>query len=129
MDKSTAEIKQALLEEADRIKEEDIETCRRIGENALMLIGDGSAILTHCNAGRFAAVKYGTALAGIYMAAERIRGDFVICSMTGFGHFEKDALRLDGDDLPVVMSGSEGCGIRPAAAPADSPTPPGSPMP
>lgn len=71
MDKSTAEIKQALLEEADRIKEEDIETCRRIGENALMLIGDGSAILTHCNAGRFAAVKYGTALAGIYMAAER----------------------------------------------------------
>jgi len=64
-------IKRMLLEKALEIKTNDIAACRKIGENGLTLIKDGFGILTHCNAGRLAAVKYGTALAPIYVGAER----------------------------------------------------------
>ena len=61
---------------AAEICDEDVETCRRIGEHGLALIrkiarrrGDGVVkILTHCNAGWLAAVDWGTALAPIYAA-------------------------------------------------------------
>ncbi len=64
------QIKKALKEEAKAIYNEDIETCRKIGEYGEKLIPDGANILTHCNAGALAAVRYGTALAPIYLAAE-----------------------------------------------------------
>lgn len=66
-----AVIKKALIEKALAIKAEDITVCRQIGENGAALLQDGFGILTHCNAGRLAAVRYGTALAPIYIAAER----------------------------------------------------------
>jgi methylthioribose-1-phosphate isomerase len=66
----------AALAEADRIAEEDVATCRRIGEHGLELIRAAAEkkpagpvnILTHCNAGWLATVDWGTALAPIYMA-------------------------------------------------------------
>lgn len=64
-------IKAALKSEAKAIYVEDIETCRKIGEYGQELIKDGASILTHCNAGALAAVRYGTALAPIYVAAEK----------------------------------------------------------
>lgn len=63
-------IKEALKEEAVRIKEEDIQVCRRIGEFGLSLLKPGDGILTHCNAGRLAACRYGTATAPIYLGQE-----------------------------------------------------------
>lgn len=66
----TEKIRDALKAEAKAIYEEDIETCRRIGTNGSKLIKDGDALLTHCNAGALAAVRYGTALAPIYTAFE-----------------------------------------------------------
>ncbi|MCL2081184.1 MAG: S-methyl-5-thioribose-1-phosphate isomerase [Oscillospiraceae bacterium] len=66
-----SEIKQALLNEALAIKNEDISVCKAIGEHGLNLINDGDGILTHCNAGQLAAVSYGTALAPVYAARER----------------------------------------------------------
>lgn len=69
--KGVEHIKAALKREAKAIYEEDIDTCRRIGEFGETLIEDGAAILTHCNAGALAAVRYGTALAPIYVAAEK----------------------------------------------------------
>ncbi|MDD2647398.1 MAG: S-methyl-5-thioribose-1-phosphate isomerase [Eubacteriales bacterium] len=65
------EIKQALLCEAKAILAEDIEVCAGIGEYGLTLIKDGDGILTHCNAGQLAAVRYGTALAPMHLGAER----------------------------------------------------------
>ena len=62
---------------AARICDDDVETCRRIGENGLALIrdvalrkkpGERIDILTHCNAGWIACVDWGTATAPIYMA-------------------------------------------------------------
>ena len=66
-----AQTKEELYREAVRIREEDIEVCRRIGENGLTLIRPGDGILTHCNAGQLATCKYGTATAPIYLAQER----------------------------------------------------------
>jgi methylthioribose-1-phosphate isomerase len=61
----------ALKEEALRIRDEDIEVCRKLGENGLTLLEPGQGILTHCNAGRLATVRYGTATAPIYLGQER----------------------------------------------------------
>lgn len=65
------EIKARLEKEAILIHSEDTETCRKIGENGVAVLKDGMTVLTHCNAGRLAATKYGTALAPIYVAKEK----------------------------------------------------------
>jgi len=64
-------IKQALLDDALQIIEEDKAVCRRIGRNGASLIADGSTILTHCNAGGLATADYGTALAVMFAAHEQ----------------------------------------------------------
>lgn len=64
-------VKKLLQEKALEIKQEDIAVCRKIGENGAPLLEDGFGILTHCNAGRLAAVQYGTALAPIYIGTEQ----------------------------------------------------------
>jgi methylthioribose-1-phosphate isomerase len=69
--KSIEEIKKALHDEAILIRDEDIEVCRKIGENGLTLVKPGDGILTHCNAGKLATVKYGTATAPIYLGQEK----------------------------------------------------------
>lgn len=63
-------IKKALQVKALQIHGDDIECCKRIGEYGARLLENKSAVLTHCNAGRLACVKYGTALAPIYIAKE-----------------------------------------------------------
>jgi len=65
------EIKRLLLAEAEEIRAQDVRVCRAIGEYGLGLIKDGDGILTHCNAGQLATVKYGTALAPVYLGCER----------------------------------------------------------
>ncbi len=57
--------------EALAIRDEDIEVCRKIGEHGLRLLKRGQGILTHCNAGHLACVRYGTATAPIYLGCER----------------------------------------------------------
>lgn len=69
--RSVGEIVKCLHDEAVEIREEDIRVCRAIGEHGLTLIKDGDGILTHCNAGKLAAVKYGTATAPIYVGKEK----------------------------------------------------------
>ncbi|WP_010263723.1 S-methyl-5-thioribose-1-phosphate isomerase [Treponema primitia] len=65
------DLKKALHREAVKIRDEDIWACRSIGEYGLGLIKDGCGILTHCNAGQLAAVKYGTALAPVHLGREK----------------------------------------------------------
>jgi methylthioribose-1-phosphate isomerase len=61
-------LREILKNEAIRIEEEDLETCRAIGRNGAALIGANATILTHCNAGGLATAGYGTAL-GVIRAA------------------------------------------------------------
>jgi methylthioribose-1-phosphate isomerase len=70
-DGSIPEIKKILEEEAIRIYREDIDSCHAIGVKGAALLKEGMTVLTHCNAGRLATAKYGTALAPIYVAKER----------------------------------------------------------
>jgi methylthioribose-1-phosphate isomerase len=72
----------AMKEESERIKAEDIDVCRRIGENGLTLIKDGYGLLTHCNAGQLATCKYGTATAPMYLAHEKGMNIKVYCDET-----------------------------------------------
>ncbi|MFH1406947.1 MAG: S-methyl-5-thioribose-1-phosphate isomerase [Candidatus Omnitrophota bacterium] len=59
-----------LLNEAHEIMEEDIRSCRKIGENTQAVLKNNDAVLTHCNAGALATSLYGTALSGVYVAKE-----------------------------------------------------------
>lgn len=68
---------QKALDIAKEISDDDIASCRRVGEIGLELIralhdklGRKINILTHCNAGWLAFVKYGSATAPIYAAQE-----------------------------------------------------------
>ena len=69
--KTVAKVKEILHDEALQIRAEDVEVCRKIGEFGLELVKPGDGILTHCNAGQLATVKYGTATAPIYLGQER----------------------------------------------------------
>lgn len=66
-----ARVTAALKNEAELIRDEDIEVCRRIGEYGLTVLKKGQGILTHCNAGHLATVRYGTATAPMYLGHER----------------------------------------------------------
>ncbi|HWR12125.1 MAG TPA: S-methyl-5-thioribose-1-phosphate isomerase [Rectinemataceae bacterium] len=79
---TAAQAKSALKDEAEAIRDQDEETCRRIGENGLALLGRGWGLLTHCNAGALATARYGTALAPVYLGAERGYGFRVFADET-----------------------------------------------
>lgn len=71
--KTVAEMKVRLMNEANAIREEDIQISRNIGKYGYELLeklGKGVGIMTHCNAGTLATAKYGTALAPMYIALE-----------------------------------------------------------
>lgn len=59
---SREEITRALIENAIRLENEDIEINKKIGDFGAQIIPKGATILTHCNAGALATVGYGTAL-------------------------------------------------------------------
>src|SRR5208282_6131817 len=60
-DEQVSTVKKLLIDEAQRILEEDIEINKAIGRWGAMFIRDGDTILTHCNAGSLATGGYGTA--------------------------------------------------------------------
>ncbi len=68
---SSLDVLEALRAEATTILDEDRAMCRRIGDHGAGLIPANGQILTHCNAGALATGGMGTALAAIYVAAER----------------------------------------------------------
>jgi methylthioribose-1-phosphate isomerase len=76
------EAKKAVLNEALKMAQEDIETNRKIGANGLKLFQDGDMVLTHCNAGSLATVAYGTALGVIRAARESGKRLSVIATET-----------------------------------------------
>ena len=76
------EIVEALHLEAVKIRDEDVQVCKKIGEYGVSLIKPGDGVLTHCNAGKLATVQFGTATAPIYVAEERGYHLRVFCDET-----------------------------------------------
>jgi methylthioribose-1-phosphate isomerase len=69
--RSVGEIQAALVQEANAIHDEDVESCKTMGRFGADVVPDRARILTHCNAGALATAGYGTALGVIRAAAER----------------------------------------------------------
>ena len=65
-----AQIKQALVEEAQRMHAEDIAANQAMGRHGATLMPSSGGVLTHCNAGALATAGYGTALGVIRAAVE-----------------------------------------------------------
>jgi methylthioribose-1-phosphate isomerase len=68
---SIADIKAALIKEAQQMYDEDIAACRSMGAHGAALLPQEGTVLTHCNAGALATCGYGTALGVIRAAVER----------------------------------------------------------
>jgi methylthioribose-1-phosphate isomerase len=66
-----AQIKQALIEEAQRMHAEDIAANQAMGRYGAALMPASGGVLTHCNAGALATCGYGTALGVIRAAVEQ----------------------------------------------------------
>ena len=64
-------LRESILAEAHKIRQEDVDMCRRIGENGEKFIEDGAGILTHCNTGALATAGQGTALSLMFEAHKR----------------------------------------------------------
>jgi methylthioribose-1-phosphate isomerase len=65
-----AQIKQALIAEAQRMYAEDIAANEAMGRHGATLMPSSGGVLTHCNAGALATCGYGTALGVIRAAVE-----------------------------------------------------------
>ncbi len=79
---SPPEIADRLLQEAHRIKAEDIEVNRAMGAHGAALLPEEGVVLTHCNAGALATAGHGTALGVIRSAVEAGKRISVIADET-----------------------------------------------
>ena len=71
--KTAGGLREVVLSEANAIYQEDVDMCRRIGENGEKFIKQGAGILTHCNAGALATAGQGTALSVMFEAHKKGR--------------------------------------------------------
>ena len=106
----------ALREEALAIRDEDVATCRAIGEHGAGLLRElatgaqaagerALGILTHCNAGRLATVRWGTATAPVYVGREQGLDLQVYCDETRplLQGARLTALELSGAGVPTTL--------------------------
>jgi len=98
-------VAKAVIEEACKMADEDVEANRKMGEHGSALLNDGDVILTHCNAGSLATVDYGTALGVIRVAWEQGKKVSVIATETRpkLQGARLTAYELQQDDIPVTL--------------------------
>ncbi|MHC1591634.1 MAG: S-methyl-5-thioribose-1-phosphate isomerase [Candidatus Helarchaeales archaeon] len=105
LDLPVEERRRLVIQEAGRMREEDIEINMKIGENGKTLIDDGDVILTHCNTGTLATVKHGTALGVIRSAWNEGKRIQVIADETRpkLQGSRLTAFELQHDGIPVTV--------------------------
>jgi methylthioribose-1-phosphate isomerase len=98
-------VAKAVVEEAEKMADEDVETNRKIGEHGSALLEDDDVILTHCNAGALATVDYGTALGVIRAAWEKGKKVSVFATETRpkLQGARLTAYELKRDGVPVTL--------------------------
>ena len=69
--RSADQLRQLVLDAAQRIADDDVEINKRMAEYGASLIDDGDTIIHHCNTGALATVDWGTALGVIRTAHEQ----------------------------------------------------------
>ena len=68
---SIQDLRTMVLDEAQRLANEDVEINKRMAEHGAALIADGDTIIHHCNTGALAVVDWGTAIGVIRTAFEQ----------------------------------------------------------
>lgn len=98
-------VAKAVIKEAEKMADEDVQTNRKIGEYGSALLDDGDVILTHCNAGALATVDYGTALGVIRAAWEQGKKVSVFATETRpkLQGARLTAYELKRDGVPVTL--------------------------
>lgn len=106
------DLRAALLREAQRIADEDVEINRRMGYIGADLVKDGDTILHHCNTGALATVDFGTALGVIRAAHEQGKRIHVLLDETRprlqgarLSAWELEQLGISYDILPDTAAG------------------------
>ena len=79
---SVEDLRQAVLTEAQRLADEDVEINKRMARHGAELIEDGDTIIHHCNTGALATVDWGTALGVIRTAHEQGKNIHVLVDET-----------------------------------------------
>ncbi|MBC7872198.1 MAG: S-methyl-5-thioribose-1-phosphate isomerase [Chitinophagaceae bacterium] len=105
-------LREALLKEAQRIADEDVEINKRMGAYGAALIQDNFTVLHHCNTGALAAVDYGTALGVVRAAFEQGKHIHVLLDETRprlqgarLSAWEMEQLGVSYDIIPDTASG------------------------
>jgi methylthioribose-1-phosphate isomerase len=113
---SVEQIQARLEEEARRIHDQDVASCRRMGSYGAELVPENARILTHCNAGALATAGYGTALGVIRGAVDQ--GKHVVVLADETRPFLQGArltaweLTRDGIDTTVITDSMSGAMMR-----------------
>lgn len=100
-----SEIKRRLVEESQRILDEDVAMNKAMGRHGSALIHDGQTVLTHCNAGALATAGYGTALGVVRAAWEQGKKIRVLADETRpvLQGARLTAWELMQDGIPVTL--------------------------
>ncbi len=109
---SPDDLRDRLLNEAQRIADEDVAINRRMGAHGAALIHDGDTVLHHCNTGALATVDYGTAIGVIRAAHEQGKRFHVLLDETRprlqgarLSAWEMEQLGIPYDILPDTAAG------------------------
>ena len=94
-----------VVEEAQKIADEDVAANHLIGKYGSELIVEGDTVLTHCNAGALATVDYGTALGVIRAAVKQGKRIRVIATETRpkLQGARLTTYELQRDGIPVTL--------------------------
>jgi methylthioribose-1-phosphate isomerase len=100
-----ASVVRLVVQEANKIADEDVEANRLIGKFGAELIRRGDTLLTHCNAGALATCEYGTALGVIRAAWEEGKNIRVLASETRplLQGARLTAYELKQEGIPVTL--------------------------
>jgi methylthioribose-1-phosphate isomerase len=104
------EARNLALTEAKRIADEDIASCRQIGNIGAAILPDRCTVLTHCNAGALACTAWGTALGIVRTAVQQGKEVEVIACETRpllqGARLTAWELTRDGIDVRVITDSS-----------------------
>jgi methylthioribose-1-phosphate isomerase len=79
---NVGELRAALLDQAQRIADEDVEINKRMAAHGAGLMEESETVIHHCNTGALATVDWGTALGVIRMAHEQGKSPHVLVDET-----------------------------------------------
>jgi len=109
---SPDDLRDILLQEAQKIADDDVAINSKMGANGATLVKEGATILHHCNTGALATVDYGTALGVVRAAFEQGKNIHVLLDETRprlqgsrLSAWEMEQLGVSYDIIPDTAAG------------------------